>query len=935
MSYSEGSWTSNGCTDAITVTFTATDECNLTTSTSFTFTISDTTPPAIAGGANGAAECTGSDPAANAAYLAWRNNFGGVTATDICGAATMSYSEGSWTSNGCTDAITVTFTATDECNLTTSTSFTFTISDTTPPAIAGGANGAAECTGSDPAANAAYLAWRNNFGGVTATDICGAATMSYSEGSWTSNGCTDAITVTFTATDECNLTTSTSFTFTISDTTPPAIAGGANGAAECTGSDPAANAAYLAWRNNFGGVTATDICGAATMSYSEGSWTSNGCTDAITVTFTATDECNLTTSTSFTFTISDTTPPAIAGGANGAAECTGSDRAAHAAYLAWRNNFGGVTATDICGAATMSYSEGSWTSNGCTDAITVTFTATDECNLTTSTSFTFTISDTTPPAIAGGANGAAECTGSDPAANAAYLAWRNNFGGVTATDICGAATMSYSEGSWTSNGCTDAITVTFTATDECNLTTSTSFTFTISDTTPPAIAGGANGAAESTGSDPAANAAYLAWRNNFGGVTATDICGAATMSYSEGSWTSNGCTDAITVTFTATDECNLTTSTSFTFTISDTTPPAIAGGANGAAECTGSDPAANAAYLAWRNNFGGVTATDICGAATMSYSEGSWTSNGCTDAITVTFTATDECNLTTSTSFTFTISDTTPPAIAGGANGAAECTGSDPAANAAYLAWRNNFGGVTATDICGAATMSYSEGSWTSNGCTDAITVTFTATDECNLTTSTSFTFTISDTTPPAIAGGANGAAECTGSDPAANAAYLAWRNNFGGVTATDICGAATMSYSEGSWTSNGCTDAITVTFTATDECNLTTSTSFTFTISDTTPPAIAGGANGAAECTGSDPAANAAYLAWRNNFGGVTATDICGAATMSYSEGSWTSNGCTDAITVTFTATDECNLTTSTSFTFTISDTTPPAIAGGANGAG
>ena len=158
------------------MTFTATDECNLTTSTSFTFTISDTTPPAIAGGANGAAECTGSDPAANAAYLAWRNNFGGVTATDICGAATMSYSEGSWTSNGCTDAITVTFTATDECNLTTSTSFTFTISDTTPPAIAGGANGAAECTGSDPAANAAYLAWRNNFGGVTATDICGLTT---------------------------------------------------------------------------------------------------------------------------------------------------------------------------------------------------------------------------------------------------------------------------------------------------------------------------------------------------------------------------------------------------------------------------------------------------------------------------------------------------------------------------------------------------------------------------------------------------------------------------------------------------------------------------------------------------------------------------------------------------------------------------------------
>jgi len=213
MSFTEGTWTAvNSCTDQISVTFTATDECGLTTSTQFTFTITDTTPPAIAGGANGTGECTGTDPAQNAAYIAWRNNFGGVTATDICGTATMSFTEGTWTAvNSCTDQISVTFTATDECGLTTSTQFTFTITDTTPPAIAGGANGTGECTGTDPAQNAAYIAWRNNFGGVTATDICGTATMSFTEGTWTAvNSCTDQISVTFTATDECGLTTSTS-----------------------------------------------------------------------------------------------------------------------------------------------------------------------------------------------------------------------------------------------------------------------------------------------------------------------------------------------------------------------------------------------------------------------------------------------------------------------------------------------------------------------------------------------------------------------------------------------------------------------------------------------------------------------------------------------------------------------------------------------------
>src|SRR5512147_1678806 len=699
--------------------------------------MSDTTTPAITGAANKTAECTGSDPAANAAYIAWLANNAGATATDICGTATISSTPGSWTSTGCSDAITVTFTATDECGLTSSTTATFTISDTTPPAITGAANGTAECTGSDPAANAAYIAWLANNAGATATDICGTATISSTPGSWTSTGCSDAITVTFTATDECGLTSSTTATFTISDTTPPAITGAANGTAECTGSDPAANAAYIAWLANNAGATATDICGTATISSTPGSWTSTGCSDAITVTFTATDECGLTSSTTATFTISDTTPPAITGAANGTAECTGSDPAANAAYIAWLANNAGATATDICGTATISSTPGSWTSTGCSDAITVTFTATDECGLTSSTTATFTISDTTPPAITGAANGTAECTGSDPAANAAYIAWLANNAGATATDICGTATISSTPGSWTSTGCSDAITVTFTATDECGLTSSTTATFTISDTTPPAITGAANGTAECTGSDPAANAAYIAWLANNAGATATDICGTATISSTPGSWTSTGCSDAITVTFTATDECGLTSSTTATFTISDTTPPAITGAANGTAECTGSDPAANAAYIAWLANNAGATATDICGTATISSTPGSWTSTGCSDAITVTFTATDECGLTSSTTATFTISDTTPPAITGAANGTAECTGSDPAANAAYIAWLANNAGATATDICGTATISSTPGSWTSTGCSDAITVTFTATDECGLTSST------------------------------------------------------------------------------------------------------------------------------------------------------------------------------------------------------
>src|SRR5512133_3704272 len=157
MSYTEGTWTSTGCTDVTTLTLTGTDECGLKTSTTFTFTISDTQPPTLAGGANGTAECTGSDPSLNAAYIAWRNNFAGVTASDVCGAATMSYTEGTWTSTGCTDVTTLTLTGTDECGLNTSTTSTSTISDTQPPTLRRPPNSTLVSNASVPRLNAAYI----------------------------------------------------------------------------------------------------------------------------------------------------------------------------------------------------------------------------------------------------------------------------------------------------------------------------------------------------------------------------------------------------------------------------------------------------------------------------------------------------------------------------------------------------------------------------------------------------------------------------------------------------------------------------------------------------------------------------------------------------------------------------------------------------------
>ena len=66
---------------------------------------------------------------------------------------------------------------------------------------------------------------------------------------------------------------------------------------------------------------------------------------------------------------------------------------------------------------------------------------------------------------------------------------------------------------------------------------------------------------------------------------------------------------------------------------------------------------------------------------------------------------------------------------------------------------------------------------------------------------------------------------------------------SLGTATATDACGAVTITSSDGAVVSNGCNRSRTRTFTATDGCRNTSTTSRTVRwISDLTPPVITTG---------------------------------------------------------------------------------------------
>ena len=195
--------------------------------------------------------------------------------------------------------------------------------------------------------------------------------------------------MTFTATDDCGNSSSTTATFTIEDTTAPTIdMAAADATVECDG---AGNAADLdAWLASNGGASASDACSGVTWSNDyDGLEAACGPTGVATVTFTGTDACGNSSSTTATFTIEDTTAPTIdMAAADATVECDGAGNVD--AVMAWLDSNGGASASDACSGVTWSNDyNGLAVDCGATGSTTVTFTATDACGNSSSTTATF------------------------------------------------------------------------------------------------------------------------------------------------------------------------------------------------------------------------------------------------------------------------------------------------------------------------------------------------------------------------------------------------------------------------------------------------------------------------------------------------------------------------------------------------------------------
>jgi len=277
-----------------TVTVTATDHAGNTTSAQFTINVQDTTPPVISNvPANITVEATG--PAGAVVTYA------SPTATDLVDphpTITATPSSGSTFPLGST---TVTITAADHAGNTTSAQFTIDVQDTTPPVLANvPASITVEATGP--------LGAVVTYASLTATDLVDphpTITATPPSGSTFPLGST---TVTVTATDHSENSTSAHFTIDVQDTTPPVLAN-VPGNLTVTATGP--SGAVVTYPS----AMATDLVDpnpAVSSTPPSGSTFPLGTT---TVTVTATDHAGNATSATFTVTVlaPTPTPPQVVG----------------------------------------------------------------------------------------------------------------------------------------------------------------------------------------------------------------------------------------------------------------------------------------------------------------------------------------------------------------------------------------------------------------------------------------------------------------------------------------------------------------------------------------------------------------------------------------------------------------------------------------------
>jgi gliding motility-associated-like protein len=849
-----GTDVSNGgtCPEIITRTWTFTDACGNTSSTTQTITVHDLVAPVFAAApAAVTVACAADVPAmTNLAYTDNCDAAGSVAGTDVSNGGT------------CPEIITRTWTITDACGNTTSTTQTITVHDLVAPVFAAApAAVTVSCIADVPAMTS-----------LGYTDNCDAAgTVAGTDGALVGGACGGTITRTWTITDACGNTTTTTQTITVDDNTNPTASNPATTTVP-GGPAPAVDPLVV--------IDEADNCSVPVVAFVSESNDGAACPLTITRIYSVTDACGNTINVTHTILITDPFPPTASNPAPVAVECIGDVPAPDVTVV--------TDEADNQGVPTVAFV--SDVSNGmtCPEIITRTYSVTDVCNNMITVTQTITVDDITAPTATAPATVNVECIGDVPAANIAVI--------TDEADNCTAAPIVAHVGD-VSNGlsCPETITRTYSITDNCGNVTTVAQTIIVDDVTAPTGTAPATVNVECIGDVPAANIALI--------TNEADNCTAAPLVAHVGD-VSDGlsCPETITRTYSITDNCGNVTTVTQSIIVNDVTDPTASNPVTVAVQLPSQVPAPDVTVV--------TTEADNCTAAPVV----AWVSDvsdglSCPETITRTYSVTDNCNNSITVVQTITVSDLTAPTASNPVAVNVECIGDVPAFDVTVVTNEADNSGI-------APTVAFVGDVSNGLSCPETITRTYSVTDNCNNSILVTQTIVVNDITAPTATAPAAVTVECIGDVPAPNTALIT--NEADNCTVTPVV-TFVSDVSDG----NTCPETITRTYRITDDCNNTTNVTQTIIVNDITAPTANTPAAISVECIGDVPAAVPL-----SGIGTVVTgvSDNCTVAPIVAHVGDVSDgNTCPETITRTYSITDDCGNVTTVAQTIIVNDITAP----------
>jgi hypothetical protein len=750
-------------------------------------------------------------------------------ATDLCDSLVLITLDSTFAVNNCTTTIVRTWTASDGCGNTSSISQTITITDNSAPTVGEFvADVFAQC-GETPSIEAPAFA-----------DACGTVNVEVQIQN-SGAGCNATETRTYTATDACGNEAVAVQVIHYTDTVAPMFVDVPQDVAlNCGEAVPTSQA------------IATDNCHLVNVSYSE--YESNaftGCS-ALVRTWTAIDSCGNTSVAEQHVTFLDNTAPLPTLLITDITAACGTNVPVPA-----------LSFTDDCDSALdVAYTEAE-EQVGCTVVTTRTWTATDNCNNTTTVVQRVTLVDGLAPSISGPSQITLSC---------------NELNNYTpeVSDDCSGVQLTHSD-VVSGDDCNRIILRTWTATDGCGNAATLIQTISVVDNQAPQFL------------LVPANVTVACIQDTLPGVAlAADNCDTdPSVSFTD-QVIGSGCSYIINRTWRATDNCGNSNIRLQVITVNDNVPPTVLGvPANYTISCSNYlEPAVPTT----------VTATDNCSAAPQILYTQSTEAGTCANSFVLlrTWRATDLCGNTSLATQRITVVDNVPPVFDVLPNDITATCGNIPAPPT-----------LTATDNCGPATVVLQLSNST-GGC-PVITRRWIATDACGNTAVAVQRINIVDTQPPTVSGlPPGGNVSCNSIPPVLY------------PTAVDNCDDnVDISYNQ-TIVGNGCSYTLIRTFIAQDDCGNSTVVSQSFNVSDNVPPVFV------------NPQPSVTLSCTQlPGYTGPNATDGCSATVNRSFTDVVQGSGCNYTILRTYTASDNCGNSASFTQTLTIVDNVGPVLSG------